>query len=202
MPLSIPLYTAPIPAFATLDTLNQLVNALNLQATGITDPNFQAGTGGAFFNPIGQIYAGVTSTGTTAVTTEEVLQTFALPANSLTANTYANKRRGVRVRAWGTTAANANNKTMKLYFGASVITTPTAATNNKNWYLELLVYRNAAGTQVVLGSGQVDTTVVTPYFAAGTDDDTTALTIKCAGTNGTASANDIVCKAMIVDFSS
>lgn len=195
MSLSIPLYSTPIPAFALLDTLNQLINYLNLQGASVTNPQFTAGAGTASYNPLGAIYVSSTAGNTGADTTEDVLQTFSLPANSLNAN-----NKGVRIRVWGSCAANANNKTMKLYFGASVITTPTAGTNAKNWYLEMTVLRTGAATQIANGTGIVDTTAVTPYVNAGTDDNTTALTIKCTGTNGTSSANDISCKAMIVDY--
>lgn len=195
MTLAIPLYTAPVPAFAMQDTLNQLVTTLNVQAASVATPNFSAGSGTATYNPNGAIYISSTAGNTTAVTTEEVLQTYSLPANSLAA-----LNDGVRIRAWGSFAANGNNKTVKLYFGASVISTGVVATNNKNWTIELTVLRTAAATQIVVGNALVDTTAITTYINAGTDDQAAAVVIKCSGTNGTASAADISCKAMIIDF--
>lgn len=181
-------FTTAIPAFALEDTLNQLVNSINL--------NFAQKPSGNFLNVAaeGVIYISTTSTGNGADTTEDTLATFSLPANTL-----LNTGEALRIRAFGTCAANGDNKTMKLYFGASVVATPTAATNNKNWELELIVVKSGANTQAVLGRGLVDTTPVTPYFNAGADTDTAAITIKCTGQAGTGNANDIVLKGFIVE---
>jgi hypothetical protein len=123
--------------------------------------------------------------------------TYSLPANTI-------KDKGgryLRIIARGRCAANADNKTMKLYFGSSVITTPTAATNNKKWYLELEVFRTGSSTQYVSGSGIVDVTPVSPFTnTASAETDTAAIVIKCTGTNGTAAANDIVCEALTVEL--
>jgi hypothetical protein len=89
---------------------------------------------------------------------------------------------------------------MKLYFGSEVITTPTAATNGKNWELELEVYRSGTSTQVVFGNGVVDVTPVTPLVTTGAEAETAAITIKITGTDGTSSANDIVAKGLIVEM--
>ena len=166
------------PPANRLDAVNTLAAAVNSAITGL----------------IGLLFAGTTSTGTGADTTEDTLQTFSLPANTL-----VGYGQTLRIRAFGTCAANTNTKLFKLYFGSEVIATPAGATNNKNWMLELLVTRTGSKTQIVHGTGIVDTTAVTPYFATGAEDDTAAITIKCTGTNGTASAGDAVCKGMIVE---
>ena len=150
----------------------------------------------AFQSNLGLLNVQTTSTGTGADTTEDTLATFSLPAASL--SSYGDT---LRIRAYGTCAANANNKTMKLYFGSEVITTPTAATNAKNWSLELVVTNSGSNTQVVIGNGLVDTTAVTPYFATGAENVNTAtVTIKCTGTNGTSSAGDVTLKGFIVEI--
>lgn len=143
----------------------------------------------------GMLTTSITSASTTAVTTEEILHTYSLPANTIGTN-----GQGLRIRCWGSTGANANNKTMKLYFGATSVATPTAATNAKGWELQMDVWRTAAATQQTLGTGIVDTTAVTPAVsAAGTDSFASAVTIKCTGTNGTASAADITANGMTVE---
>lgn len=136
-----------------------------------------------------------TSTGNGADTTEDVLQTYNLPANTFGAS----GAKLVRITATGHTAANADNKTVRLYFGSEVIATPTAATNNKGWWLQLEVTRTGASTQRVTGCGQVDTTSVTPLSATGAETETAAITIKCTGQAGTGNANDILCDQMIVE---
>lgn len=173
---SLPFITGPQDAGVAQLLENQLIQTLQ---------------GGA-----GLLSSAVTAAGTGADTTEDILQSYTLPGGFLAA-----AGQGLRIRAWGVTGATANNKTMKLYFGASVITTPTAATNAKGWELELSVYRTtSAANQIVAGRGMVDTTPVTGYNNAGTDNTAAAVTIKCTGTNGTAAANDIVCNGMIIEI--
>ena len=190
--MATPLFSNFPNGFRLIDgtVLNKLFNG-NIA----TSPTFQAGTGTGVFAPAGVLSVNTTSTGNGADTTEDTLMSFSLPAKTLTAT----DGKGIKIRAWGTTAANSDNKTMRLYFGSEVVATPTAATNNKNWELELEVYRTGSSTQVVVGKGQVDTTVVTPYFATGAETDTSAITIKVTGQAGTGNANDIVAKCLIVE---
>lgn len=160
-----------------------------------TTPAVAAGSGGSTVNPAGVLSANLTSTGNGANTTEDTLLTFTLPAKTL-----STAGKGLKIRAWGNTAANADNKTIKLYFGSEVIVTPTAATSGKGWELELEVYKTGANTQVVFGSGQVDVTPVTTLVTTGAEADTATITIKVTGQAGTANANDIVAKGLIVEM--
>lgn len=182
---NIPLFTGPAGSNPTVDfpiglgTVNQIVQAVN------------TGTGGL-------INAQTGSVGTTAVTTEEVLQTYTLPANTL-----AQAGQSVRVSCFFTTGATANNKTVKLYFGASVISTATYAGNAQVGRLQAIVTRTAAATQKFNGSGMAGTGSLTPVaevYTAGTDALTAGVVIKCTGTNGTAAANDIVATSMITEL--
>lgn len=140
------------------------------------------------FKAMGVINSTYATVGTGTGTSEQVLGTYSLPANALD-----QVGRRLKIRATFHCAANANNKTMKLYFGASVISTGVLATNDKNGWLELDVVKSGASTQIVCGRGQVDTTMLTPYVnASGADADTAAIVIKFSGTDGTSSANDII----------
>lgn len=173
---NLPLISGPQDPSQITFLINQLIQSIN------------TGVGGKINAQTGAV---ATGTGTS----EQVLQTYSLPANTL-----ANAGDSVRVSCWGTTGANGNNKTMKLYFGASVIATPTAATNAKGWYLDMVVMRTGAATQAALGRGVVDVTPVTVYQNAGTDALTSAVTIKCSGTDGTSSAADITANGMLVEL--
>jgi hypothetical protein len=175
--------------------------AANLsQITGPQDPSQLNATINALITSIntgvnGVLANNVTSAATTATTAETTLQQYTLPANTLSA-----AGQSIRVRCFGTTGANANNKTMKLYFGPVSGTTATAGTNNKGWFLDMLVTRGAVvTTDIVLVNGQVDTTAVTPQVTTSSDSFAVNQLIKCTGTNGTASANDIVATQMIVE---
>lgn len=171
---AISLLTGPVDVATLRNTLNQLIQSINSGVTGV-------------------LYKDGSSSATGAGTSEQVLKTYSIPAGYLVVGNV------LRLRAWGTCAANANNKTMKLYFGAAVITTPTAATNNKNWFLDMTVIVTAAATQTVGATGIVDTTSVTPYFVAATEDTTAAIVAKVSGTDGTDSAGDIACKGFTIE---
>jgi hypothetical protein len=154
-----------------------------------------AGSGSGQFHAAGLINAALSSTGNGADTTEDTLQTYSLPTNSLD-----NVSRCVRITTWGILAANADNKTIKLYFGGSVISSGTLTSSGVNWRSTLTVCKTGASTQSVLGEMSVGATMIAPYYNAGTDTDSSAITIKTTGQAGTANANDIVSKGQIVEF--
>lgn len=135
--------------------------------------------------------------GTTAVTTEETLHSYSLPANSLTQD-----GRGVRIKAWGTTAANANNKTVKLKFGATaVLDTGAVASNNETWHFVAEVFRTGAATQdAVSFVSHYNGTVIQAQITNPAETLSGAVTIAVTGQNGTASANDIVAEGFTVEY--
>lgn len=143
---------------------------------------------------VGRIGVGTTAASTTATTAETTLQQFTVPPGLI-----ANAGDSIRVSCWGTTASTANNKTMKLYFGGTSIATPTAATNNKGWRLEMIVMRRTATTQAVNATGLVDTTPVTPANADAAETLANGILVKCTGTNGTASASDITAQGLLIE---
>lgn len=172
-----------------------------LSGPNYSDPSQVLATANAVIQATNTGVGGVINAATAAVatgtgTTEQILQTYTMPAAQLSAAGQA-----VRIRCWGTTGATANNKTRKLYFGASVITTATEAANAQNWVLEMVVMRTGAATQSVSATGLAGTAGVTPlsYINQGTDDLTAAVTIKCTGTDATSAAADITANGMIVE---
>lgn len=171
---NISLVSGPQDPSQLLATVNSLVQTIN--------------------TTVGRIGAGTVAASTTATTAETTLQQYTIPGALL-----ANAGDSVRITCWGTTGANANNKTMKLYFGSTSITTPTAATNNKGWRLQMLVMRRTATTQAVDGFGLVDTTSVTPQNTDAAETLANSVLAKCTGTNGTASAADITAQGMLVE---
>jgi hypothetical protein len=120
---------------------------------------------------------------------------------SLQKNTLNNVGDVLEITAYGTQAANGNNKTIKLVFGTTeLFSTGAVASNAKDWEIRCTITRTAAATQncstVFLG----DTVLVTQVadFVAGTEDFTTALTIKCTGE--ATSNDDIIQKGLVVKF--
>jgi len=68
-----------------------------------------------------------------------------------------------RVFAWGSFAATGNNKVLRLYVnsanaigGDKFFDSGNLATNNKNWWLDAIVIRNAVKQQIGIGSITID----------------------------------------------
>lgn len=141
------------------------------------------------------LYVSVVSGGNGADQTEDVMQTFSIPANTLGANLC----QGIEIEAWGTFAANGDNKQVKLYFGASVIASGVVTANAKNWFAKMKVFRTGVATQVVVAEMLIDTTDITPTVTTGAETETAAIVAKVTGQETTAStANSITCKLFIV----
>lgn len=137
----------------------------------------------------------VAGTGNGADQTEDVLATFSIPANTMGLNGV----QGFEIEAWGHFATNGDNKQAKLYFGASSIATGVVTDSNKNWFLKLRVYRTGTNTQIVVGNGQHDTTMITPTSAAGAEVETGAIVAKVTGQETSANtANSITCTLFTV----
>lgn len=173
--------------------------AANLSlVTGAQDPSQLNATINTLITNINQsvsrIGVGAQQVQATGTTAEQTLYQYTLPAGYL-----ANAGDGVRISCWGVDSATGNNKSQKLYFGNSSITTPTAGTNNKGWRLQMTVMRTGATSQAIDSWGLVDTTAVTPANASGSDTLANALTIKCTTTLGTASAADVVGQGFLVE---
>jgi len=140
----------------------------------------------------------LTAAGTDSNTSEKDLSTTDLPANLLFTN-----NAGIWIEAWGTTAANANNKTIKLYVGGTAIANSTnlvAAPNGVGWKIRATVMRRGSSSQTYFS--EVSAAGHTPFTAAGTltATDTAAITVKDTGQNGSSSANDIRHEGLCVYF--
>lgn len=142
-----------------------------------------------------------TAAGTPANTTETVLQTYSLP--SATWNGNGDK---IKIKARFTLADNSNVKTMRLYFGSSVNSMAfLSGTSGQplSTVLEMEVSRTGLNTQ------DIESWVTNKYLPAktlmlpltvGTENLGAAVTIKATGENGTATANDIICEYMTVEY--
>ena len=141
-------------------------------------------------------YISGTSASTGANTTETDLQTYTLPANTLGVD-----GRGVRIRAWGDFAANANTKTVRLKFGGTTIqfNATTTAPNNMDYVIEAVIVRIGANSQTYGSFMLVETLPQSTISTSIAITDTAGIVIKVTGQNGTANAGDISCRAMVVE---
>jgi hypothetical protein len=156
---------ATAPAVGSGSTQGTLVDRVTITTTGT---NVTMGTGTATANVGGVLNVNTTTQATTG-TSEEVLATYTLPANTLSAN-----GKLIRITAWGTFAANANSKTTRVRFGGlagTIISGVTTTSNNGNWRHVTEVVRTGAATQassgvvtygVTAGAGALAPTVGAP----------------------------------------
>ncbi|SRR5260221_9938344 len=151
------------------------------------------------FSPQGRISSqfSVAGIGNGADLTDDTLFTFSLPANS-----FDIAGRGVVVEAFGKFAANGNNKTVKIFFGAAVISSGVQVGNNVGWFLRLVLYKQAGNVQIGSGRGQAGATVFTvPIPINGAEADASPITIKTTGASPTTgAANDVLGMGMIITF--
>jgi len=165
-------------------------------------PNLlQAEMGGsAVWAPnVQKAYCSLTATGNDANTSEKTLATFDLPANTLFTD-----NAGVYVVAWGKTSADANDKTIKYYFGGSSAILQNNASpspNNIPFIIRSEVYRRSSGNQTYWATMKVGATEQVPAQNQETRDDTGAITIKVTGqSNSAGTANAVLLQGMCVYF--
>lgn len=196
---------APIPSFAG----GNLTVTGNLAVTGssqFTGPQTaQIGTSGVFHGDGGiPIFVNSTDSATTGLVLQ-TLYTFPLPANSL-ANT-VNQR--LRFKLYALTAANANNKTLTITFGATTIfNSTTLGFNNSVLQVDCDLFVTGVNTQKALCFGSTATTNGAANGAAATFMSTSttpaetvsgAITINVTGTTPTA-IGDLTAKSLAIDF--
>jgi hypothetical protein len=161
-------------------------------------PQFEAGNGLGLFQPEGALSKQYGAVGNGADTTDDPLFSYTLPANS-----FDTLGRSLVVDAFGKFATNGNNKTVKLWFGGSVVFTSTAQTlSNQGWWMRLLVMKTASGAQIATGWGQGGSTAFpVPVPLAGTETDTATIVVKVTGASPTTgAANDVVGNCFLVRF--
>lgn len=143
----------------------------------------------------GRLTTDTTSVGNVGSGADDLI-TFALEKNTL-----LNTGDALEITAYGTQAANANNKTIKLLLGSTeLFSTGAVASNDKDWELTCRITRTGVATQKCTTSFNGDTVLVTQTanFVSGTENFATALTIKCTGE--ATSDNDIVQQGLIIKF--
>jgi hypothetical protein len=137
------------------------------------------------------------TTGTTAVTSEETLATYTLPAKALSEDGQC-----VRILAYGYFEANANTKTLRLYFGSTAIISnaTTTAPNNVNWVAKASVCRIGSSQQLGYAEMTAGTAPQATQTLNITETLSSSVVIKATGQNGTANANDIELWGFEVDL--
>src|SRR5262249_15153231 len=178
MPLS-----GPLTGFIYRDKGKGYVTSASLQ---------QFGKGAAASSGGGNLAVLTGPVGNGADTTEDILFQGVLPANSLDIN-----GRQVLIEAYGNISATSAVKTLKIYFGSSIVwtainITPAAATTG-DWQAQLLVTKTGANAQRAVAtldfSAAASVRSVTRF--TGTENDSAAAGILCkiTGQSSVATAN-------------
>lgn len=181
--------------FEKMNSSAVAANALKLTSDQLVQ--IPLGTSTSFANAVGVVGRDLDVVGTTAVVTQETLATVPLAANALDTN-----GKGVRIKAWGTTAANANTKTIRLKFGTDVLKSNdvTTAPNNQDWEIDAEVYRTGVATQEAVADMLVGAAPQTKDVTQPRQVETAAVDVSLTGQNGVATANDIVCRGLVVEY--
>ena len=164
-------------------------------------PLINAGaTSSTTFLPMGALskQSSVAGVGNLADLTDDTLFTYTLPASCLDTN-----NQGIVIEAFGSFAANGNDKTVKLWFGTSLVFSSGVLTNNNvGWNARLMLNRTGASAQIGTGFGMAGSTPFpVPVPLIGTEVTTGAIVLKVTGASPTTgAANDVVGHGMSVFF--
>lgn len=147
----------------------------------------------------GVLSAAYSSVGTPANTTETDLQSYAMPGGTLGVDGQV-----LRVRAAGALAATTRSRTVRLYVGATVVSSVAMSANTTTlWTAEALIIRTGAATQTVYAiftPGGSAAASVTSTRTTTTETLSGSVTIKVTGqVGGTPVANDITCDLLIAE---
>ena len=122
---------------------------------------------------------------------EDNLMTYVVPANTLPTGV------ALEVFAWGTTAANANVKTLRFYFGSTGQTIMgVSAAVNYPWICRVAIIRTSATTQIIIPELAINLYATTYIRLDAAEDLTAAVTLKFTGE--AVATNDIEQYGMIV----
>ena len=154
-------------------------------AGGGSDPAFVGGT----------LSINTTAAATTAVTTEETLMSYTVPANTLLKD-----GQGIRIKVAATFAATATTKTVRIKLGATTLFTDTGVFNDVAGVYEIDLFRTGVGAQKRYIIRIRGTAAFFNPVSTSSEDETTDLAITVTGQNGTANADDITAELLHAEF--
>lgn len=151
--------------------------------------------GGALFNLGGRLTTITAAKGNVAGGEDDLIS-YILPKNTL-----QNNGDILEIIAYGTTAANADGKTIKLIFGATTLfDTGSIDFNSSAWCIrcEITCISNTALQAIATFQGDFALLTSTSTFTDVTENLTTPLTIKCTGASASSETDDIIQKGLTI----
>lgn len=131
--------------------------------------------------------------------TMQDLRSYSIPANTLAVN-----GQWVSVEVFGTTAANANSKTVYLYFGSTLLVSRGigGVATAGGWVLRGKIFRTGATTQKAIGEAKYENPGSSPthsfLYTTPAETLSSAVTVKVQGDGGAAS--DITVTGFVVEW--
>lgn len=149
-------------------------------------------------------FVGVTAISTTSTQYTggggaQTIRSATLPANFFT-DTANQTRRGIRIKAWGISAANGNAKALTLTFGATTVALNDISTNpnGDNWQLDAVVFQTAtANVQESCGESQVGYQTQTKQRTAPGETTSGTITVAVKATCG--ANGDVTIKGFLIE---
>jgi hypothetical protein len=148
-----------------------------------------------------RLFSAYTAVGTTTSTSETDLQTYTLPANTVSSD-----GQRLRIKAGGTMAATTRSRTPRIYFGAASTGIGTSLSTDTYWLFEYDILRAGSASQIIDIKGLIGANNGAPAQTyernvATSVDLTSSQVIKATGlVGGTPVANDIVCNFLTVEL--
>lgn len=178
-------------------TVNNLIvdTLLTSPSATLTAGTVKAGSSSTSARIGGVIEVDIVSAATTAVTTEEILYT-----RSILGSTLAVDGQALEVLVGGSFAATATVKTVKVHFGGTSVTlnATTGSPNGVDFTGKVTIFRTSATAQLINKEATAGAVVQATGVTTAAETLANAITLKVTGQNGTANANDIVLKSVIV----
>ena len=166
------------------------IGAQGLQGpTGTTGPTGSTGSSGQ-----NRLYSSIASISNGNDITEDVLQTFTIPALTLVVN-----GQFIRLIFSGTWVNNTRAKTVNVYFGSVVIGTLASSSGTSSWYGDAIILRNGPATQFASSFISCGTSHTVTNATTTTQVLSTPITVKVTGQ--AAHAGDLItCNIFTVEF--
>lgn len=166
--------------------------------TGFITEGVGGATSASVVIPGGRWFTGTTAVGNVGINEDDLIVATDIPANALNVN-----GRGFKVRAVGSKANNANNKTVKMYIGATAIVTFSLNVSIADgWEINAEVNRTGTDTQdydvKVIDSAASSNVQGKIQTGTLTLDDGAAIAVKVTG--DAVADNDVVCEKLTIDW--
>jgi hypothetical protein len=161
--------------------------------------DYTPGHGNPMTNQIQRLNTQTTTVGSQANDAENSCQSWTLPANTLAAD-----GQSIRITAHGYLNGNGHPKTMRLYWGSSLLIATPAASISTQFEMEGVVTRVGHGGQAGFGKSFTGTTGVTTTLSnriSGAEDETQPILIRATTqVTGGAVVNEAKCDVLLIEF--